>query len=208
MSAGGRQGAVAMIHRTRAERSNSGGIVDNRPVKALTAWLTAIFLVVLSVGLVSCESLAFTTTTEASITAEASTTSEASTTTEAPTTTTLKPVDITMESGQSPCLIVDKFQNGGEYYLVVDYIQVKWVSADWGGYEPKISNTNTKLRTFLLPADAHVSWYQECCDEDDPRPMNSRTLGVWNEGYGNGFWDIKVSEGRVVSIVENIEYGP
>ncbi len=131
---------------------------------------------------------------------------------------------VTYESSSSPCLVVDVFSQGGEDYLVVDYIQIKWVSDEYGeDAQPKISNTNTKLRTFIIPAGADLtavevmvellgeSGFETFAEPYGYEPpitvaqlKEARAGGFVNSGTAWGFWNIGVSGGKVMSLKEDI----
>jgi hypothetical protein len=120
-----------------------------------------------------------------------------------------------MESGTSPCLVRDAFTRDGVDYVVVDYIQVKWVSKvsehaeDWdipAYLAPEITNQNRKLRTFVVPAEARLSFFNG--EDDAPEPTFGDLVGHVADGDANdspwvswGFWEIKVSNGQVVYLV-------
>ena len=116
------------------------------------------------------------------------------------------PVDVTIETGTDPCLLLDAFSQGGLDYVVVDYVQVKW-TAD--GYDFQIINENRKLRTFIVPAGADISWW---AGEQDPEELEAgleydpsfsfegltHIAGTNSADYtSNGFFTIQVSKGAL-----------
>ncbi len=149
------------------------------------------------------------TTTQSTMAAEPSTIS--TTTTQV----TVAPPSVTHETNSSPCLVVDAFTVGGADYIVVDYIQVSWIDdSQGGGYRPKFTNSNKKLRTFIVPPNAEMEWF---VGEQDPEDIENNVefdpdfsfkalvgmLDQINEPgvYSNwGFWNIKVSGGNVVTL--------
>ena len=116
-----------------------------------------------------------------------------------------------METGESPCLLKDAFTRNGKNYIVVDYIQVKWINQ----WTPEITNANPKLRTFEVPDDAWLHWWiGEDWDEEDyigPYPFErlQPLIGEYTNDQGVytqwGFWQIEVANGAVVSL-EGSEY--
>ncbi len=164
---------------------------------------TALLVAGMVFGLVACQDLTATSTTGATLAASDASTSTSLLVEETTITsgTLLEPpVKVTNESGQSPCLIVDAYTRNGKNYVVVDYIQVKWPT---GAYEPKITNTNSKLRTFVVPDDAMVGWGPD---------FSGFAMDVHGGGDVNldwtewGYWDITVSGGSVTSLISG--WGP
>jgi hypothetical protein len=180
-----------------------------------------LFIVAMSLWLAGCRDLDGTGTqiVEASSTSmppEQTTTSEAPATTE---TTAAAFVEVTMETGTDPCYIVSAFTSGGTDYVQVDFIQVSW-TYEFGRWNDNLQNTNPKLRTFILPEDAKFVWPASL--DASPGDYESRSAprtfagllsipGLAPDYYefyeanqfnwiGYGFWEIKVADGRVVSL--------
>jgi len=166
-----------------------------------------------------------TTTTEAAgITTElvtTSTTDPATTTTAAPTTTTVA-VEVTNESGDSACLIKDVFTRDGTDYLVVDYVSTKPNLDTDAENDQIITNQNHKLRTFVIPAGAHMTAYSileallgksALLERLDANNWDSSITvdelkqavakGIVNSAAGYGFWWLEVSKGRVVTLTND-----
>ncbi len=175
-----------------------------------------------------------TTTAESSTTA----TSEAATTTSTieetttsstvavlDTTTTVAAVQVTNESGSSPCYIRDILSQGGKHYIVVDYIQVVNEVAKYGEYHPVLHNTNPQLRTFLVPSglkiatwmlllnlgkateaqlDAHWGTGLMATLDDLKQAEAKGNLNTLpkKEGGWSRWWELTVKNGRVVSLSE------
>ena len=92
----------------------------------------------------------------------------------------------------NPCLLVDAYTRDGVDYLVVDYLQVKWVAVETY-YEPRITNSNSKLRTFVVPLGADLSY-------GDFEALKSADLARLNSETSFGYWSITVSNGFVLRL--------
>jgi hypothetical protein len=133
-----------------------------------------------------------------------------STTTTAPaeTTTTIPPPPpsgYTDATRTDPCLIIKAYSKGGWNYVVVDYIQTKWVSDGYGNYNFEILNTSTKLRTFVVPDTAELSWAGKTYDPDSPRTFAElmSIAGSQSADYSlAGFFTIQVDHGWVVKLID------
>jgi hypothetical protein len=173
----------------------------------------------IAVGLTGCESLGATTTEGA---VSGSTTTEGAaleSTTSLATSTTVAAasVEVSMETSQSMCYIMDVFVQGGINYVVVDYITVKWVSDGSSRHVADVTNSNPKLRTFTVPGDLKIWWFANNAYPIGPDSLMTRHTfeqlqnHTYDEGdtpiavYNNtdlGFWWIRVKDGVVAGLSE------
>jgi hypothetical protein len=146
-------------------------------------------------------------------------------TTTSESTTTTTGVQVTNESGSSSCYIRQIISQGGKNYVVVDYIQVVNEVEKYGEYHPVLHNSNTKLRTFLVPAGLKVFTWTLLLDigrateeeldanwgtglvatlDDLEKALAKRKLNTLpkTEGGWSRWWELKVQNGRVVSLSE------
>jgi hypothetical protein len=180
----------------RAHSASEGEIVKNNRGYCLAACAVLVLVVGMLFGLSGCQSLDGT---------------EGATTTVAPeeTTTTVAgpPVEVTKETSESPCYIREAFTRDGQNYIVVDYITVTWPT-DYNGshHLPKVTNTNKKLRTFVVPDDAYLQWNDgEFSFEDLVAAVESGDINVEYEYSDFGYWDISVDVGYVVSLSAGVD---
>ncbi|MDZ4178674.1 MAG: PASTA domain-containing protein [Coriobacteriia bacterium] len=106
-----------------------------------------------------------------------------------------QPPAITVETGDSFCLIDSIEAINGVMYLTVDYVQ--WVDGEYheGGYQ----NQNPKLRTFKLAPDAELAAYDY--DRLVLEPItDDELLAMYSQGKTvDTYWQVKVIGGVVNS---------
>jgi hypothetical protein len=132
-------------------------------------------------------------------------------------------VTVTMETGESPCLVTGTIAEGDRRYVVVDYVQLKPIPD--GSYDFDIINENPALRTFEVTGDSYVGafwlatelygeqvmdrWYSEDPDHEfigTPVALEDLQRAI-DDGIANdyGYWTITVENGRVVMLLNNYQ---
>lgn len=102
-------------------------------------------------------------------------------------------VDVSIESGKSPCILVDIIKADDTYFLTVDYTQI--IGYDEISDGPIFSNTNPKLRTFKVDNTTRIIRLSGIVEHlVDLRNANFKELIEYP------MWHIEVNNGIVKSL--------
>ncbi len=103
-------------------------------------------------------------------------------------------IQITNESGTTPCLLKDIVVDNGAYYVIVDYTQI--TGEDESSGVPIYENRNPKLRTFKLDINSEVSILEMGVQEKKIHISEKDK----DELVNYEMWDIEVKNGTVISL--------
>lgn len=173
-----------------------GEIVKNNGGRCLAVCAVLMLVMALLLGLSGCKSLDGTEESTTTVVPEETTTTEAG-----------PPVEVTSETSDSPCYIREAFTRNGQNYVVVDYIQISWPTDYNGSYHlPTVTNSNKKLRTFVVPDDAYLQWNAgEFSFDDLVAAVETGDINVEYQYTDFGYWDISVSGGYVISLAAGVD---